>query len=658
MRPYGWIALLLVAASLSVFLQVLEFEFVGLDDYGYVVQNPHLRDGLSREALWGAFRPYFSNWIPLTALSLQLDYALYGLDPAGYHFTNVALHTLSAVLLFFGLTRLTGEVWRSGFVAAVFAVHPLHVESVAWISERKDALSGVFWMLTLLAYGHYREQPASIPRYLWVLLCLALGLLAKPTLVTLPFVLLLLDYWPLGRLRRRDSGALRLEALRPALVEKLPMFVLVGGASVVTFVVQRSSGSMGGLTVLPAGLRLANAVESYAVYALKSLWPSGLAANYPHPLASIDPWSLAASAVFLLGASVIVFRVAAARPYAPVGWLWFLGTLVPMIGIVQVGMQARADRYMYFPLIGLSILAAWGAADLAERWRVERSVLGALAMASLAALAAAAWVQVGTWRNNEVLNLRALEVTESNYLAHKALGNELLRQQRVTEAEQNFAQAALLAPGWSPARLGLADVDVVRGRIAEALQGYREVLERDPSNMGAAGRYGLALGLAGRYAEARVQLSRALHAHRGTAELYRAMAEIEAALGNSVASVRHGREALRLMPDYIDAANNLAWTLATCHDPRVRNPEEAVQLIEAAALGSDDPQLLDTLAAAYAAAGRFDRAVATANRAAALAGARGDAAMERGIRSHLSLYRLGRPFVSPPPAYPAAPPAG
>ena len=192
-----------------VFLQVLEFEFVGLDDYGYVVQNPHLRDGLSREALWGAFRPYFSNWIPLTALSLQLDYALYGLDPAGYHFTNVALHTLSAVLLFFGLTRLTGEVWRSGFVAAVFAVHPLHVESVAWISERKDALSGVFWMLTLLAYGHYREQPASIPRYLWVLLCLALGLLAKPTLVTLPFVLLLLDYWPLGRLRRRDSGALR-----------------------------------------------------------------------------------------------------------------------------------------------------------------------------------------------------------------------------------------------------------------------------------------------------------------------------------------------------------------------------------------------------------------------------------------------------------------
>jgi tetratricopeptide (TPR) repeat protein len=313
---------------------------------------------------------------------------------------------------------------------------------------------------------------------------------------------------------------------------------------------------------------------------------------------------------------------------------------------------------MYFPIIGLSILIAWGAADLAERWRVQRSALGALAMASLVALATAAWVQVGTWRNTETLYLRALEVTERNYLAHKALGNELLRQQRIPEAAHNFAQAALLAPGWSPAQLGLADVDVVRGRIAEALQGYREVLERDPSNTGAAGRYGLALGLAGRYAEARVQLSRALLDHRGTAELHRAMADIEAALGNPEASVRHGREALRLMPDYVDAANNLAWTLATCHDPGVRNPEEAVRLIEAAALGSDDPQLLDTLAAAYAAAGRFDQAVTIASRAAALASARGEVTMDREIRSRLSLYQLGKPFVSPPAAHRVVPPAG
>jgi tetratricopeptide (TPR) repeat protein len=390
-------------------------------------------------------------------------------------------------------------------------------------------------------------------------------------------------------------------------------------------------------------LRIANAVESYAIYVWQAVWPTGLAAFYPHPMESISGWGVAASTLFLVGSTVLVCRAAATRPYAPVGWLWFLGTLIPVIGLVQVGMQARADRYMYLPLIGLSMLVAWGAADLSQRWRVHRNALAPLAASVLAALGATAWLQTATWRNTEVLYRQALDVTDGNYLAYRALGNALLGQQRFDEAEQNFEAAALLAPGWSAPRLGLGDVAMARGQTEQALRAFEDELKRDPKNTDAAGRYGLALGLQGRHAEARVQLERALEANRGTAELHRAMAEVEAALGNFRASVRHGREALRLRPDHTEAANNLAWTLATCRDPTIRNPEEAIHLIEDVALASSEAWLLDTLAAAYAAAGDFDRAVATASRAADLA----DDVDAREIRAHLSLYRSGKPFIAP-----------
>jgi tetratricopeptide (TPR) repeat protein len=640
------IALVLAAVSLGVYFQTLGFEFVGLDDYLYVVRNPHLRDGLSGSALSAAFQANFGNWIPLTILSLHLDYALYGLEAAGYHATNLAHHTLSTLLLFFALSRMTGEVWRSGFVAAVFAIHPLHVESVAWVTERKDTLSGVFWMLTLLAYARYCESPGSIRRYGLVLLCLMLGLMSKPTVVTLPFVLLLLDYWPLGRLTRSDGGVLPgAVELRHVIFEKIPMFALVAGTSVITIAVQRASGFVSDLESIPTGLRIANAVESYAIYLWQTVWPTGLAAFYPHPMESISGWGVAASTILLVALTVFVFRVAAARPYAPVGWLWFLGTLIPVIGLVQVGMQARADRYMYLPLIGLSILATWGAADLAQRWRVHRTALALVAASVLVAFGAAAWIQTATWRNTEMLYRQALDVTDGNYLAYRALGSELLSQQRFDEAEQNFERAALLAPSWSAPRLGLADIEMARGHTRTALRAFEDELKRDPGNPDIAGRYGLALGLEGRHAEARVQLQRVLEANSGNAELHRAMANVEAALGDFRASVRHGREALRLRPNYTEAANNLAWTLATCHDPTIRNPAEAIHLIQDVALASSEPWLLDTLAAAYAAAGYFERAVATASRAATLA----DDVNAQEIREHLALYRSGKPFIAPDP---------
>ncbi len=646
MRRRAWIALGLVVACLVVFGQVRDYEFVSFDDYKYVVQNPDLRDGLTLRGLSKTLQPRFLNWIPLTSLSYQVDYALYGLEPGGYHLTNLLLHTLSAVLLFLAFARMTGEVWRSGFVAAVFAIHPLHVESVAWVSERKDVLSGLFMMLTLHSYIHYRALPNSWSRYLATIVCFALGLLAKPMLVTLPFVLLLLDHWPLGRFSGRADWTAE---WRRALIEKIPMLGLAAVASAVTVAVQGASGGIHDFARLPAGLRIANALESYAQYLLDAVWPLRLAAFYPHPLDSISAFEIGAAVLLLAVVTWVSLRFAKAHPYLPVGWSWYLGMLIPVIGLVQVGMQARADRYMYLPLIGLTLPIAWGVPELAARWRIPRAVVTASACAVLLALAAVASGQVETWRNTEALFTRALWVTEDNYRAHQALGNELLRQERIGEAAAHFRTAAGLAPEWPNPQLGLADVEVQRGRIEVALGIYEGVLAREPNDSAAAGRYGLALGLVGRFAEAKIHLERSLADHRGTAELHRAMAEIEAALGNLRAAQAHGREALLMRPGYTDAANNLAWLLATAADPALRDPQEAIRLVEADAQAAQAAWLLDTLAAAYAADGRFEEAIRTADRAARIATEQQLTASAEEIRERLSLYRQHQAYVDPGP---------
>jgi tetratricopeptide (TPR) repeat protein len=644
MRPHGWIALLLAVATFAAYHEVRGWEFVGYDDYVYVVQNPNLRDGVGVGALLRAFRPYEVNWIPLTWISLQVDYALYGLDPSGYHVTNVALHALSTILLYLALVGMTGAVGCSAFTAAVFALHPLHVESVAWVTERKDTLSGVFWMLTLCAYAFYARRPGCIRRYLLVLACLAMGLMAKPMLVTLPFALVLLDYWPLHRLRGdRASAWPAPRALRAALIEKLPMFGLAAGASAVTFWIQRTAGAVSALEAIPLGARIANALESYVIYLWKSVWPTGLAAFYP--LSEIPGWRAAAAGAVLAAVSVAAVRGAARRPYFLVGWLWYLGTLIPVIGLVQVGMQARADRYMYLPLVGVTIAIAWGVAELAQRWRIPRPALGGLALIALIAMGAGTWRQAQTWRDTEALYEHALAVTEDNFLAHKGYGNALLLQGRLDEAERHFEEAARLAPKWPKPRLGLADVALGRGRVEEALHVYHQELTRDPDNLAAVGRYGLALGLAGRYAEARPHLLRALAVHRGIAEMHLGMSLVEAAQGRPREAVRYGREARRIAPDSVPAANNLAWLLATSADPSVRRPQEAIRVIERFARASGDPSLLDTLAAAYAAAGQFDAAVATARQAAERAQQRGDAASAAEFRARLALYQRGEPYV-------------
>jgi len=649
-RAHASIALLLVALTVAVYFPVHAFDFVNYDDFDCVVENPNLRAGLSLESVAHPFTHALgTNWFPLNLISLQLDHALHGIEPGGYHVTNLVLHVLAALALFAALTRMTGAVWRSGLVAAVFAVHPLHVESVAWISERKDVLSGLFWMLTLVAYARYAERPGAV-RMVLVASMLALGLMAKPMLVTLPFALLLLDYWPLGRLSEEgDPGALSPARVRAAVLEKWPLFALIAVSSAITLVVQREGGAMAFGEHLSLGIRLANGLESYVAYLAASFWPVGLAVFYPHP-ESISWLAAAGAGVALLAISAGAFLLRRSAPYAAVGWLWFLGTLVPMIGWIQVGMQSRADRYTYIPQVGLALAVVWGGHALLERARAGRAVGGALAAAGIAGLAVAASAQVAYWQDTVTLFTRAAEVTERNYIAHLNLGKAFVERGRLDEAEGHFEEALRIRPGWTEAQLGLADVLVGRGRVAEALDRYAAAAARSPDSAEASGKYGLALLRVGRFDEAAPLLERALAENPGAAQLHTGLALAAGALGDPAGAIRHNREALRLTPDHAAAANNLAWLLATCPDASLRDPVESIRLARASLAAGDarSPGGLDTLAAGLAADGRYEEAARTAEEAAALAEGAGRRALAQGIRSRAALYRAGRPYIETP----------
>jgi tetratricopeptide (TPR) repeat protein len=607
---------LLVLLTLIVFFPTLEHPFVAYDDVADILEHPQVRAGLTLESAAQAFTtPVGAHWYPLTVLSLQLDRELWGDRAAGYHLTNLVLHELAVLVLFAALARMTGAVGRSAFVAAVFAIHPLHVESVAWAVERKDVLSGLFWMLGLLAYARYAERPGA-RRYLAVLLCLALGLLAKPMLVTFPCVLLLLDWWPLGRLRggaaRRLPDARRLAR---ALLEKLPLFALAAAVAAITLATQRvAAGHLPGLSL---GLRVANAIHATGVYLVQGFWPTGLAVFYPHPLAAIPVAEVAASALALAAVTLAALAAAPSRPYLLVGWLWYLGTLVPVSGLVQVGLQARADRYTYIPLIGVAIAVAWGAADIA---RGRRAALAGCGLAAVAALAAVASAQVSHWRDSRALFEHALAVTEGNHVVHALLARELLAQGRVDAAERHAREAVRLGPQIVTNQLALIEVLRRQGAESELVERYRAVLELEPELPGVElihHELGFALLRAERYAEARPHLERTLAGNPDLPHVHVGLALVAEAAGRPDDAVREYREALARVPNLRFAANNLARILATCDGAGPCDPPEAVSVAEAAlrARREPDPVLLATLAFAYRAAGR----PADAERAAAQA---------------------------------------
>ncbi len=714
-----WIGCLLIAATVFVYWPVRHHDFVEYDDGPYVKSNPKVQAGLTVDGVRWAFQTtHGGNWHPVTWLSHMLDCEWFGVSAGEHHLTNLFFHVCNALLLFGVLRCMTGTVWRSGLVAALFALHPLHVESVAWVAERKDVLSTCFFLLTVWAYAVFVERskvqsPKSKVFYGLSLVFFALGLMSKPMLVTVPFVFLLLDYWPLGRIRFEGTDK-RGRSLLPLFQEKLPYFLLSGLCCCVALWSQHRAGAVSSFDAVPLGPRLANAVVAYGRYLGKTFWPDNLAVFYPPPP---DGWSfgqvVVVGALILLITALAILR-ARKEPCFVTGWFWYLGTLVPVIGLVQVGEQSLADRYSYIPLIGIFVCLAWGLAILANHPRVGRTAVVAATVGALAMSAVLARFQVGRWRNTDTLFSHAAKVTVNNHVAygnlglyfadegnlkvggalsHAALriaprsgqvqnnlGLLLEKQGWLAEAAGHYLAAQRAHPGLAESYNNLGAVYIKQGRLTDALDQLREALRLQPDSADIRYNLGLALSLNDQPEEARVQLETALRlrpdfakAHyqlgivmaklRDTAaaqeHLHRALAlgfdpaNVHEQLGNvffrrgdPAAAAKHYREALKLQPRHLGSLNNLAWILATDMDDRLRNGSEAVELAKRAMALSAQPQpeALDTLAAAYAETGDFPAAIATTERAIALARANGPAGLVPQLEVRLRLYRSGLPF--------------
>lgn len=466
------LCLLLVAATLAVYNPVNRNAFVNFDDDHYITGNPHVLAGLSWSTVQWAFTNYYeANWHPLTWLSHALDAQLFGLNPVGHHYMNVVLHALNAVLLFLLLQSATGFAWRSLMVAALFALHPVNVESVAWASERKNVLSMLFLLLALQAYGGYARKPAA-GRYALVAVLFACGLMSKPQVITLPFLLLLWDYWPLGRLSPAGQPS-RATAL---LLEKVPLFLMALASAVVTMQAQKAGGAIHSPVLYPFSLRLENAIVSYSRYIGKAFWPAQLSPLYPHPLDLLRFWQVVASAVLLLLATTMVIRHRR-RGYLVTGWFWFLGTLVPMIGLVQVGEQAMADRYAYLPFVGLFVMVCWGVGEWAETKKVPTAWIAVPALAAIMILSALTYRQIGYWRDSETLWSYALRVTSvRSYKAHFNLAVTYDAEGRYDEAVQQFREAIDPRDDDPRIHLGLGIYDQRHGHVQDAMEEFQTVL--------------------------------------------------------------------------------------------------------------------------------------------------------------------------------------
>ena len=490
------IAVLLVIVTYACYRQVGECGFVHYDDPDYVSENTHVQRGLNWADVTWAFKPNKTGlWQPLVWLSFMLDSQFSGVDPGAFHQTNLLLHILSSVLLLALLLRLTGALWPSGFVAALFALHPQHVESVAWVAERKDVLSTVFWMAATLAYVWYVERPC-LRRYGAVFALYALGLMAKPMLVTLPLTLLLLDFWPLRRFQGTagDGAAANTQGSTPGarrlVLEKVPLFVLAAAFSVITYLAEKYGGTVDIGEVYSLGMRLSNAAVSFWVYIWKTMWPAKLAVFYPHPRASLPAWQVAASSFGLVLSTYAVIRVRRRWPYATVGWLWYLITLLPVIGLIQIGMCGSADRYTYVPHVGLFVGVAWGAGDLlwrasksgARKWVAAAGWLAAIGV--IVALATCTHRQVGFWRNDITLFSHAIDVVPRNHVAHDNLGAALLDAGDAKAAIAHYREAIRIEPEYMHARRNLMSALLNEGRPLEAIESVRDAVKVRPNDPG------------------------------------------------------------------------------------------------------------------------------------------------------------------------------
>ena len=639
----------LMAVTWAVFGQTLTHDFVNFDDHVYVYENPLVIRGLSTEGIIGAFtHTHARNWHPLTTISHMLDCQLYGLKAGGHHLTNVILHTISALLLFLALQQMTEVLWQSAFVAALFAIHPLHVESVAWIAERKDVLSAVFFMLTLAAYVQYTRAPSAL-RYLFVMLLFALGLMSKPMLVTLPFVLLLLDYWPLGRIGAQKSEIRR--RLPTLITEKILLFALSALSCIATLFAQRQGPSA--IDQLPFLWRLENTFVTYVTYIWQMLWPAQLAVFYPYPNGRLPIAEVTVAIAVLVGISLLVISLRRTKPYLFTGWFWYLGMLVPVVGLVQVGEQAHADRYTYLPQIGLYIIITWTVGRLLlESTRFRRALVGGIAAIAIVSLGARAFGQASYWKNSETLWNHALAVTGENDVAHNNLGFLFLRRGELDKAISEFQTALDIRSrntqshyslGTALIQSNLGNALARKQLLDEAIGHLQEAIRLRPDYADAYFNLGSVLFQQGRIDQAIAQWQAALAIRPRDAEAHRNVADALRKQGKVKEAISEYEQALNIAPEDGVALNSLAWILATCSDGSMRNGARAVMLAARAvqASGSGNPSFVRTLAAAHAEAGQFAEAAATAEAAKALANTQNKPGLARRLEEEITVYRAG-----------------
>jgi protein O-mannosyl-transferase len=621
------VCVFLTAIIWAVFGQTGWFQFVNYDDLNYVVQEPHVAAGLTwQHAGWAFTHVHSGNWHPLTTISHMLDGSIFGVRPGPQHLVNVLLHSISAVLLFLALEKLTGgpsrtgSIWPSAFVAAVFAIHPLRVESVAWISERKDVLSGVLFMMTLLAYASYARRRTVI-RYASTAIFLAAGLMSKPTVVMTPFVLLLLDYWPLQRFNlsgpRTDEATDergRTESLGKLLLEKIPFFLLSLGLAVMTILAQKFA--IGSTSQLPLKWRLSNAVLSYFEYVRLTFWPHDLIPFYIHPEGRLELWRLALSAATIVLITAVAWIWRSRRKYLLIGWAWYLIMLIPAIGLMQVGLQAKADRYTYLPQIGLLIMIGWLVRDLLASWRKRKILFPAAAAISLGTLSVLSFWQTSRWRDSESLWTYTLGITPESDMAHTGLAALLYDRAQLDEAIQHYRVALSHRPENGVAQSGIARALADQHKGAEAMAHWKKAVEIEPDNIQASNEVALSYVRAGDWA----------------------------------AGIRQWENTLRFDPDNFDACNNLSWALSTVNDPGLRNPGRALELARRAIELAQDksPAVYRTLAVAYGENHLFAEGIAIAEEGLRLSERLGTKAVTSDLERCIAAFQNGKTWRERP----------
>lgn len=695
-RLKNFVCLFIVVLTISTYWQLPSHNFLNLDDNKYITQNSHIQQGITPENFYWAFNFVdIAYWHPITWIFHMLFFQFFGMNPSMHHLMNLFLHIANSLLLFFVFNRMTGSLWKSAFIAALFALHPLNVESVAWASELKNVLSTLFWMLTILFYARYAERP-NFYRYLIIIFVFTMGLMAKPMLVTLPFVLLLLDYWPLNRLKiTQSSGMLdnfsqsaasvpKSSRVLGLILEKIPFIFLSVFCIYLSSLSVKRPGVIISTAMVPMKLRIANALISYVTYLKKMVWPYHLGVFYPYPKV-IPIWEVGGAALFLVCLTFWAFLWIKKKPYLAVGWLWYIGTLVPVIGLVQVGLwPAIADRFAYVPLIGLLTSIVWGISDLIGRWRCKKMISASICIVIILAFAITTYSQNRYWTNNITLFKHTLDVTKDNAIAHQKLGEALSVQGKTDEAAMQFYEALRITPSLIGANLNLGVILREQGKFDKAIEYFSKVTQLSPGsadgyyeiavtmekkgNFDAAIRYyskalqikpdaarihnnlGVVLARQNNEKEAIFQLHEALGdypnytlAHYNLGKIYINQRNIEKA-------ILEFKKSLHLNPNMPEALYNLSWILATHEEEKYRNGEKAIKFAKNLCKITmyTQPLAFDALAAAYAETGNFDDAVQTAQKGLQLALLKGPDELVSGLKERLQLYKARKPYRQHP----------